>query len=772
MRNIRTLQQIQHQRIESDLVLQRMSEQAARNIESMIRGLLFKGTGYDAVIIEGLVASAGSGMVVNLSTPAPVVQMIDGDDIRFAIDHNDGDNFSVSLTAGAAGGARIDIIESQISRQDAYSDTVVYQVNPSNKSLTQGTASRDKHIYLAVQKKDGTVGSGVAPSVTAATAGIITSTVVINPNIDLSARYILAIAAGIDAEFVEVDCRGASPATTTLAEIITALNAAGFGTIASNDGSNHLRITGPGTGENSLIRIKRPTMASLDAYGIILGGTMGDNYCDPFVGTNKWFKVAEINVPQNAVSITDANIIPYTKTALWTTNANSVKMASILEHEMDETLITSNIPLHSERKYKTKGAVELSLPGSASEGQRVEIFSEGESTIVQTDADHAISYFNKYWTTKGVNGRVIMPHMSRLIMTYQGNGDSRKEPFVRLADPFSGSFAFDFEDISFSPCGTYMGTGLQSSPYLIIYKRSGDIFVQLPDPDPLIPSFGYGVSFSRGGIYLAVAHYLSPYIAIYKRNGDTFTKLGNPDVLPTGYGNTIAFSPCSTYLALGHSGSPCIMIYKRNGDAFNKLTNPADLPTNVVRGLDFSPCGHYLAVGQYTTPFFHIYRRIGDTFTKLGAPTAPASSVNSVSFSPCGTYLAAGHDTTPYITIYKRNGDIFTILPDPNILPTGDARGVSFSPCGTYLAVAHSATPYITIYKRSYDTFIKVTNPADLPPDYGKCVKFSPSGDVLVTGFAGAPHKSVYKTVEAVTKKWLIEKFDILYPENLDYKFI
>jgi hypothetical protein len=65
-----------------------------------------------------------------------------------------------------------------------------------------------------------------------------------------------------------------------------------------------------------------------------------------------------------------------------------------------------------------------------------------------------------------------------------------------------------------------------------------------------------------------------------------------------------------------------------------------------------------------------------------------------------------------------------------------------------------------------------VTNPADLPPDYGKCVKFSPSGDVLVTGFAGAPHKSVYKTVEAVTKKWLIEKFDILYPENLDYKFI
>ncbi len=332
MRNPRTLQQAQHARHEADLVTTRIGEQALRNMETLIRGLLFAGSGKDAIITEGLVASSGGGMVVNLTAPAAVVQMIDGGDVRFAMDFNAGSNFAVTLANGDAGGARIDIIEAQVARRNAYTDTTVYQINPSNKSLTQGTASRDKHIYINVRKKDGVVSAGVAPAVTPATAGILTSTVIINPNIDLSVRYMLAIAVGIDAEFVEVDCRGAAPAATTIAEIIANLNAAGFGTIAANDGSDHIRITAPGTGENSLIRIKQPTTSSLDAYSIIMGGTMGDNYCDAFAGTNKWFKLSEINVPQNAVAITGANIKTIHDQGAWTLNAESVHVARSLEN--------------------------------------------------------------------------------------------------------------------------------------------------------------------------------------------------------------------------------------------------------------------------------------------------------------------------------------------------------------------------------------------------------------------------------------------------------
>jgi hypothetical protein len=44
-------------------------------------------------------------------------------------------------------------------------------------------------------------------------------------------------------------------------------------------------------------------------------------------------------------------------------------------------------------------------------------------------------------------------------------------------------------------------------------------------------------------MYLAVGHVTTPYITIYKRSGDTFTKLADPATLPTGVGYGCAFVP-------------------------------------------------------------------------------------------------------------------------------------------------------------------------------------------------------------------------------------
>jgi hypothetical protein len=40
-----------------------------------------------------------------------------------------------------------------------------------------------------------------------------------------------------------------------------------------------------------------------------------------------------------------------------------------------------------------------------------------------------------------------------------------------------------------------------------------------------------------------VAHGTSPFVTVYKRSGDTFTKLANPATLPTGAGYGVAFYP-------------------------------------------------------------------------------------------------------------------------------------------------------------------------------------------------------------------------------------
>ena len=84
---------------------------------------------------------------------------------------------------------------------------------------------------------------------------------------------------------------------------------------------------------------------------------------------------------------------------------------------------------------------------------------------------------------------------------------------------------------------------------------------KLPDPSTLPTDTGYGVAFDSTGTYLAVAHDRSPYITIYKRSGDTFTKLLDPSALPTGTGLGVAFDSTGTYLVVGHANSPCITIY-------------------------------------------------------------------------------------------------------------------------------------------------------------------------------------------------------------------
>ncbi len=177
--------------------------------------------------------------------------------------------------------------------------------------------------------------------------------------------------------------------------------------------------------------------------------------------------------------------------------------------------------------------------------------------------------------------------------------------------------------------------------------------LKVEDPSTLPPSNGFGCAFSPDGMYLAVAHFSSPYITIYKRSGDTFFKLSNPSTLPAGYGYDCAFSPNGTYLAVAHWESPYITIYKRSGDTFTKLSNPSSLPAGHGRGCAFSPDGTYLAVAHVNSPYITIYKRSGDTFTKLDNPSVlPTGTGYGCAFSPDGTYLAVAHANSPYITIY------------------------------------------------------------------------------------------------------------------------
>jgi hypothetical protein len=110
------------------------------------------------------------------------------------------------------------------------------------------------------------------------------------------------------------------------------------------------------------------------------------------------------------------------------------------------------------------------------------------------------------------------------------------------------------------PCngGIYL-----ESTYPDLYPLISPAFpdVKLTDPSTLPTGIGRGTAFSPDGVYLSVAHDSSPYITIYKRSGDVFTKLTNPSTLPTGAGYGTAFSPDGVYLSVAHDSSPYITIY-------------------------------------------------------------------------------------------------------------------------------------------------------------------------------------------------------------------
>ena len=106
---------------------------------------------------------------------------------------------------------------------------------------------------------------------------------------------------------------------------------------------------------------------------------------------------------------------------------------------------------------------------------------------------------------------------------------------------------------------------------------------KLTDPAALPAFTGNDAAFSPDGTYLAVAHAETPFITIYKRSGDVFTKLDDPADLPAFTGNGAAFSPDGTYLAVAHSTTPFITIYRGEEDTateFKLIFQPRNDGTN------------------------------------------------------------------------------------------------------------------------------------------------------------------------------------------------
>ena len=315
-RDIRVMNFITGQQIESDEVMKRLGEIEYRNHGSHAKiGLFDEGK---ALITKGLRVEASTGLTV--SVPAGNFYQRDGEIVLGCVQ-----TAAIPVTLDAASGvARVDIIEGQIKTVIDKTDyarigTVATGTEAGSVVITNEEIKRDIKYYLDARKLTDTT------TPTAAAAGSLVGIVAIPGTIDLQEAYLIHLSDGEDGNWIEIDCRGATPNATTRAEIISAINAAVGRTMAVASAGDTITLNGSGTGWGSFFSLKPPvTNADLDALQVIFGLSAGGVYKYNYRGTAGWFKLAEIDMGTTTTTITAALIRNIEQKDTWTGEGDEI----------------------------------------------------------------------------------------------------------------------------------------------------------------------------------------------------------------------------------------------------------------------------------------------------------------------------------------------------------------------------------------------------------------------------------------------------------------
>lgn len=317
--------------------------------------------------------------------------------------------------------------------------------------------------------------------------------------------------------------------------------------------------------------------------------------------------------------------------------------------------------------------------------------------------------------------------------------------------------------------GRYLAVAQEATPGVTVYGQDIDTLTKLATP-PTRES-GTAVCLSPDGKHLMSGGRSSPYLRMFKRSGDTFSQLAAPSVVPTASITALAVSPDGkTFVACSASGTYYSCLYTLEGDTWTYRNQVTSAPAYAA---SFSADGNFLAIGiSGNAPGVEIYKKASDGsyvyWTKGRGASAPSQKhsfsangqylaflngqvgpyvklnkitgneiavlddvenlgvTNDVALSPDGVYMALALTTSPGLAIFKRSGDIFNRLEALDVAP-GVARSCEFSRDGNYLAVGVEKSPFLYLYKRNGDIFNKLANPAVLPTSTVVDLSFYPS---------------------------------------------
>lgn len=142
------------------------------------------------------------------------------------------------------------------------------------------------------------------------------------------------------------------------------------------------------------------------------------------------------------------------------------------------------------------------------------------------------------------------------VFFYKRTADS----FTKLADPADLPTAQILPAAAMTRDGVY-ALAAQNTGLSHFYKRTGDVYSRLSTLPPW-GSVPTGIAWSQDGTTLAVGITASPYVQLFRRTGDTLTSISAPDVLPAGAAGRPSFSADNKFLAIPHTTTPFLSVYK------------------------------------------------------------------------------------------------------------------------------------------------------------------------------------------------------------------
>jgi len=309
---------------------------------------------------------------------------------------------------------------------------------------------------------------------------------------------------------------------------------------------------------------------------------------------------------------------------------------------------------------------------------------------------------------------------------------------------------YGYCSVAISRDGNYVAvTSQNSSPYINVYKKSTTGWDKLTVNDVPAGAY-YGVGLSDDGTYLVASLNTSPYIVFFENTDDVYNILSDPaaENLPNYYSTYIAITP-DNYVLYHERSSPY------NLYIYNIATR--DL---ISRNVVYSDYSYYYDIFYGTrtliaiaiSNFIYLYEYTGNGSLATLANVNTGSTVYSCAFSTDKKYITAGHKT------YEIQGNSLVEMPSVITFTSNNYSLCGINPT-SWVRGGTSQLYYLTKVNDRF-TYTNIMSIGSGNNDYGT----KRAGNTFISGWSGSPYGIVFEKDTAGLNK--AYKSDNIYNVN------